>query len=46
VIVFIGVTYGGVEMVGYGKGRGAVFNNWVGGGKGEEVKDVFAVVAL
>jgi hypothetical protein len=46
VIVFVGVTYGGVEMVGHGKGRGAAFNDWVGGGKGEEAKDVFAVTAL
>jgi hypothetical protein len=46
VIIFVGVTYGGVEMVGHGKGRGAAFNDWVGGGKGEEAKDVFAVAAL
>jgi uncharacterized membrane protein len=46
VIIFIGVTYGGVEMVRHGKGRGAAFNDWVVGGKGEEVKDILAVVAL
>jgi hypothetical protein len=42
----MGVTYGGVEMVGYGKGQGAAFNDWVGGGKGEEAKDVFVVAVL
>jgi hypothetical protein len=46
VIIFIGVIYRGVEMVGYRKGRGAAFDEWVGGGKGEEVKDIFAVAAL
>jgi hypothetical protein len=46
VIVFIGVTYGGVEMVGHGKETGVAFNDWVGGGKGEEAKDIFAVAAL
>jgi hypothetical protein len=46
VIIFVGVIYGGVEIVGHGKGRGAAFNNWVGGGKREEVKDVFVVAAL
>jgi hypothetical protein len=46
VIVFVGVIHGGVEIVGHRKGRGAAFNDWVGGGKGEEAKDIFVVVAL